>query len=48
MVVFVDASGVEGRPPKAGVAGVQVKGVGPETEVIVDKMAYGAASHGEV
>ena len=48
VVVFPDGSGVEGQPPKAGAAVVQVKGVGQETESIVDKVVYGAASHGEV
>ena len=48
VVVFLDRSGVEGQPPKAGTAAVQVKGVGKETEVIVDGVVYGAASHGKV
>ena len=48
LVVFLDGSGVEGQPPKAPAAAVQVKGVGQETGVIVDKVVYGAASHGEV
>ena len=38
VVVFLDGSGVEGQPPKAGAAGVQVKGVGQETEVILEKV----------
>ena len=48
LVVILDGSEVEGQPPQAGVAAVQVKGVGQGTEVIVDKVVYGAASHGEV
>ena len=32
VVVFLDRSGVEGQPSKAGAAAVQVKGVGQETE----------------
>ena len=48
VVVFLDGSGLEGQPPKAGSAAVQVKGAGQETEVIVNKVVYGAASHGEV
>ena len=48
LVVFPDGSGVEGQPPEAGAAAVRVKWVGQETEVIVDKVVYGAASHGEV
>ena len=48
MVVFLDGSGVEGQQSKAGAAAIQVKGVGQETESIVDKVVYGAASHGEV
>ena len=47
-MVFLDGSGVEGQPPKAGAAAVQVKGVGQETELIVEKVVYEAASHGEV
>ena len=39
-VVFLDRSGVEGQPPKAGAADIRVKGVGQETESIVDKMVY--------
>ena len=48
MVVFLNGSGVEGQPPKAGTAALRVKGVGQETENMVHKMVYGAASHGEV
>jgi len=47
VVIFLDGSGVEGQPPKAGAAAVRVKGVGQETESVVDKMVY-RASHGEV
>ena len=48
VVVFLDGSGSEGQPPRAGMAAVQVKVVGQELEVIVDKVVYKAASHGEV
>ena len=48
VVLFQDGSGVEGRPPMAGAAAVRVKGVGQVTESVVEKMVYGAASHGEV
>ena len=48
VVIFLDGSGVEGQPPKEEAAAKQVKGVGQETESVVDKMVYGAASHGEV
>ena len=48
LVIFLDWSGVEGQPPKAGAAAIRVKGVGQETEGVVDKMVYRAASHGEV
>ena len=48
VVLFLDGSGVEGRPPMAGAAAVRVKGVGQVTESVVQKMVYGAASHGEV
>ena len=47
-MLFVDGSGVEGQPPMAGAAAVRVKGVGRQTESVVEKMVYGAASHGEV
>ena len=47
VVVLLDGSGVEGQPTKAGVAAVEVSGVGQETEVIVYKGVYGATSHGE-
>ena len=39
---------MEGQAPNAGAADVQVRRIGQETEVIVDKAVYGAASHGEV
>ena len=48
MVLFLDGSGVEGQPPKAGAAAVRLKGVGQEMESVVERMVYGAASHGEV
>ena len=48
LVLFLDGSGVEGQPPMAGAAAVRVKGVGQVTESLVQKMVYGAASHGEV
>ena len=48
VVLFLDGSGVEGQPPMAGAAAVRVKGVGQVTESVVEKMVYGAASHGEV
>ena len=48
MVIFLDVSGVEGQRPKAGAAAVRVKGAGQEMESVVDRMVYGAASHGEV
>ena len=48
VAVFLDRSEVEGHPPKTGAAVVQVKGVGLTTEIIVDKVVYGAASYGEV
>ena len=48
VVLFLDGSGVEGQPPMAGAAPVRVKGVGQVTESVVEKMVYGAASHGEV
>ena len=48
VVVFLDGSGVEGRPPKAQAAAIRVKGVGQDTESMVDRIVYGAASHGEV
>ena len=38
MVVFLDGSGSEGQPPKAGAAAVQIKGVGQETKIILDKV----------
>ena len=48
VVLFLDRSGVEGQQPMAGAAAVRVKGVGQVTESLVEKMVYGAASHGEV
>ena len=48
VVLFPDGSGMEGQPPMAGAAAVRVKGVGQVTESVVEKMVYGAASHGEV
>ena len=48
VVLFLDGSGVEGQPPKAGAAAVRVRGVGQVTESVVEKVVYGAASHGEV
>ena len=48
VVLFLDGSGVEGQPPMAAAAAVRVKGVGQVTESVVEKMVYGAASHGEV
>ena len=48
VVMFLDGSGVKGQPPKAGAAAVQVKGVGQETEVTVDRLVCRPASHGEV
>ena len=48
VVLFLDGSAVEGQPPIAGAAAVRVKGVGQVTESVVEKMVYGAASHGEV
>ena len=48
VVIFLDGSRMEGQPLKAGAAAIQVTGVGQETESVVDKMVYGAASHGEV
>ena len=47
-MVFLDLSGVEGQPTEAGAAGIQVKGVERESEVIVDKMVYRAPSHGDI
>ena len=48
VVLFLDGSRVEGQPPKAGAAAVRVRGVGQVTESVVEKVVYGAASHGEV
>ena len=48
VVLFLDGSGVEGQPPKAGAAAVRVRGLGQVTGSVVEKVVYGAASHGEV
>ena len=48
LVLFLDGSGVEGQPIMAGAAAVRVRGVGHVTESVVERMVYGAASHGEV
>ena len=48
VVLFLERSGVEGQPPKAGAAAVRVSGVGQVTERVLGKMVYGAASHGKV
>ena len=48
VVLFLDRSGVEGQPPKAGAAAVRVRWVGQVTESVVEKVVYGAASPGEV
>ena len=48
VVPVLDASGIKGQPPKEGAPAVQVRGIGRVTEVIVDKVVYGATSHGEV
>ena len=48
VVLFLDRSGVEGQRPMSGAAAVRVKGVGQVTESVVEKMVYGAASHGDV
>ena len=48
VVLFLDGSGVEGQPPKAGAAAVRVRGVGQVTESLVEKVVYRAASQGEV
>ena len=48
VVIFLDGSGMEGQPPKAEEPAVRVKRVGQETESVVERMVYGAASHGEV
>ena len=48
VVLFLDGSRVDGQPPMAGAAAVRVRGVGQVTESVVEKMVYGAASHGEV
>ena len=48
-VVFcLDGSGLEGQAPKAGAAAIRYTRVGQETDSAVNKMVYGAASHGEV
>ena len=48
VVLFLDGSGVEGQPPMVGSAAVRVKGVGQVTGSVVQRMVYGAVSHGEV
>ena len=48
VVIYLAGSGVEGQPPKARTAAVRVKGVGQETESVVERIVYRAASHGEV
>ena len=48
VVVFLDGSEEEGQPPMAGAAAVQVKGARQETQVILDKVLYRAATHGGV
>ena len=48
VLLFPDGSGVEGQPPMAGAAALRVKVVGQVTESVVEKMVYGAVSHGEV
>ena len=48
VVRFLDRSGVEGQPSKAEAAAVRIMGVRQVTESVVEKMVYGAASHGEV
>ena len=48
VVLLLDGSGVEGQPPKAGAAAVRVRGVNQVTESVLEKLVYGAASHGEV
>ena len=48
VVLFLDGSGVEGKSPTARAAAVSVRGVGQVTESVVEKIVYGAASHGEV
>ena len=45
LVVFL---GMEGQPLNGGAAAVQVKEMAQVTEVIVDKLVYGATSNGEV
>ena len=45
VVVLLDVSGFEGQPPNAGAAAVHIAGVGQTTQIIVDKVVYGAASH---
>ena len=48
VVLFLDGSGVEGQPLKAGAGAVRVRGPGQVTESVVEKVVYRAASHGEV
>ena len=46
-VLSLDWSGVEGQPPKAGAVAVRVRVVGQVTGSVVEKVVYGAVSHGE-
>ena len=48
VVLFLDGSRPEGQLTKAGAAAVRVSWLGQVTESVVEKMVYGAASHGEV
>ena len=41
LVIFLNGSGLDGEPPKAGAATLRVKGVGEETESVVERMVYG-------
>ena len=47
-VIFLGGSRVEGQPLNAGAVAVMVKGVGQETDSVVDRRVYRAASHGAV
>ena len=47
-VVFLDGSSTEGQLPKARAPAVRVWEVGKTWDVVVDKVVYGAVSHGEV
>ena len=46
VVVILDKSGLEGQPLTGGAAGVQVTGLGQETEIIIEKVVYGIKSGG--